>query len=157
MKSRFSPLFFAASLLFLPLSASISDTTPASASQQSILSPTPASPTTPQSTPEPTPLHVPTPEEIQTPSYEGAFAKMLLTLVGLIALVFMTVWLLRKLTQGKIGAFGKKHINVVERRPLSPKSILYIVEVGGKQILVAESQLEIKTLASLDGLSDETP
>lgn len=82
---------------------------------------------------------------------------MLLTLVGLIALVFMTVWLLRKLTQGKIGAFGKKHINVVERRPLSPKSILYIVEVGGKQILVAESQLEIKTLASLDGLSDETP
>lgn len=154
MKNRPSLLFLAASLLFLPLSASISDTKTSSSTQQSILAP-PIPPASPQSPSEPAPLHVPTPEEIQTPSYEGAFAKMLLTLVGLIALVFMTVWLLRKLTQGKIGAFGKKHINIVERRPLSPKSILYIVEVGGKQILVAESQLEIKTLATLDGLSEE--
>ena len=28
--------------------------------------------------------------------------------------------------------------------------MLYLIEVGGKQVLIAESQLEVRTVASLD-------
>lgn len=149
MKRIFSYFLFSLSLLAAPLSAAISDTTP---SQHSIL--TPKEPA-PSNAPEPAAHPIETPEETQSPTYQGAFTKMLLTLGGLLALVFLTVWLLRKLTQGKIGAFGKKQINVLERRPLSPKTVLYIVEVEGKKILVAESQLEIKRLATIDTFDED--
>jgi flagellar protein FliO/FliZ len=156
MKRTLPTLLAICTLLAFPL-ALRADTLP-SKEQQSILSPLPAQQTASTQTPKapeaPESLHVPTPDEIQMPTYEGAFLKMILTLVGLVALIFITVWLLRKLTQGKMGSFGKKHINIIERKPLSPKTILYVLEVDGKQILVAESQLEIKTLATLDHFSE---
>lgn len=152
MKRFFSYLLLSSSLLILPLSAAISDTAPPASSQHSILTPKEPTQTT---TPDPTTPVVDANEEIPGPTYQGAFTKMLLTLGGLLALVFLTIWLLRKLTQGKIGSYGKKQINVLERRPLSPKTVLYIVEVEGKKILVAESQLEIKRLATIDLYSEE--
>jgi flagellar biogenesis protein FliO len=83
----------------------------------------------------------------QTSSYEHAFLKMILTLIGLLVLVFGTLWILRKLSHGKIGSFSSlKKIKIVEKRPLSPKTVLYLVEIGDKQIFLTESQLEVKTL-----------
>lgn len=156
MKRTLSTLLTFCSLLSMPLAFSGDTTSPQK--QQSILAPLPAEQTASTDAPKaqeaPESLHVPMPDEIQMPTYEGAFTKMILTLVGLVALIFITVWLLRRLTQGKIGSFGKKHINIIERKPLSPKTILYIVEVDGKQILVAESQLEIKALTTLDHFSE---
>ena len=162
MKRTVPTLLAICTLLTLPLA--LRAESPPSKEQQSILSPLPAAqtastnapnaPNAPKDPEAPESLHVPMPDEIQMPTYEGAFLKMILTLVGLVALVFISVWLLKKLTQGKIGSFGKKHINIIERKPLSPKTILYIIEVDGKQILVAESQLEIKTLATLDHFSE---
>ena len=81
------------------------------------------------------------------PSYEHAFIKMILTLIGLLALVFFTLWALRKLSHGKVGSFGsQKKIKILEKRPLSPKTVLYLLELDGKQVFIAESQLEVKTL-----------
>ncbi|MBM3207645.1 MAG: hypothetical protein FJZ57_03450 [Chlamydiae bacterium] len=135
--------------------------------QASILSPLPQQQNKPEDTPQTPPPQTP-PAQAQTqqtdkqdfqnpldndmtmPSYEGAIVKMLLTLVGLVGMVVMTVWVLKKLSQGRIGAFGKKQIAVIERRPLSPKTVLYIVEVSGKQVLIAESHLEVKALTTLD-------
>lgn len=83
-----------------------------------------------------------------TYSYENAFVKMLVTLGGLVFLVVATFWILRRLGKGKfkMGAAGRS-VNIIDRRPLSPKTMLYIVEVEGKQILVSESQLEVRTLS----------
>ena len=39
-------------------------------------------------------------------------------------------------------------IQVLEKRMLSPKSILYLIEVEGQKVLVAESQHEIRRLES---------
>ena len=87
------------------------------------------------------------------PSYRGAFAKMMLSLFGLIALIIFCAWTLRKLASGRLRQINQgKAIKILERRPLSPKSILYLVEVSGKKILMAESQIEIRTLATLDTL-----
>jgi flagellar biogenesis protein FliO len=86
-----------------------------------------------------------------TASYEGAFIKMILTLGGLVLVVFLTIWVLRRLGQGRFRSLGaNRAIQIIEKRALSPKSILYIVEVGSKQILIVESQFEVRKLTTLD-------
>jgi len=90
-----------------------------------------------------------------TESYETAFMKTVVALVGLLLLIFLTVWMLKKISRGRISSFNyQKSIKVLEKRPLSPKSILYLVEVSGKQVLIAESQFEVRAVATLE--SSET-
>lgn len=82
------------------------------------------------------------------PSYEATFFKMLLTLAGLIILVFLTIWILKKATNGRFGSMGsQKKINILEKKPLSPKTLLYLIELDGKKILISESQLEVRTIS----------
>lgn len=86
-----------------------------------------------------------------TMPHQEHFTKTLSVLVGLLVLVFLTVWLFRRLSFGKFstsrGSNGS--IQILSRRPISPKTMLYVVEADGKKTLIAESQLEVKTLAQL--------
>jgi len=89
-------------------------------------------------------------------SYKGAFLRMMLTLLGLLALIVVSVWMLRRVSQGKMKQMNSgRSIKVIERRPLSAKSILYLVEIDGKRVVVAESHLEVRTIANLDTLPEE--
>ncbi len=82
------------------------------------------------------------------PSYEATFIKMILTLGGLLALVFLTIWVLKKVSNGRFGSMGsQKKINILEKKPLSPKTLLYLIELDGKKILISESQLEVRTIS----------
>ncbi len=99
----------------------------------------------------PTPL--PSPTEITT-SYEGAFIRMLVTLLGLLVLVFATFWILRRLGKGKFKLGSGRTINIIEKRALSPKSVLYIVEIGNKKVLISESQLEVRALTCIEEVPD---
>lgn len=106
--------------------------------------------------PEPTqasPAPLPSSKEM-TNSYENAFVRMLVTLLGLVLLVFATFWILRKLGKGKFRMGSGNSINVLERRALSPKSMLYIVQIGNKKVLISESQLEVRALTSLEELPE---
>lgn len=88
-----------------------------------------------------------------TESYETAFVKTIVVLVGLLVLVILTIWMFRKISHGRFRGMNMlKSIKVLEKRPLSPKSMLYLVEVSGKQILLAESQLDVRNVATLDYL-----
>jgi flagellar biogenesis protein FliO len=103
-----------------------------------------------EAAPEPLP-------SIEAPSFESAFVKMLVSLGGLILLVAGTIWVLRKLSHGRFGKFSNvSSIGVLEKRPLSPKSMLYLVQVGSKRILIAESQLEVRTLATMNDTPEES-
>ena len=85
---------------------------------------------------------------VKPPSYEHALGKMLLTLVGLIPLIFLTVWMMRRLSSGRlVRGNTTQSIKILEKRPLSQKSMLYLVEVDGKRILISESQLEVRPLS----------
>lgn len=90
------------------------------------------------------------------PGYEGAFLKMFLALIALIVGIFFTVWLLKKLSQGKWSqGNSNRAIKIIEKRPLSPKTMLYIIDVDGQQSVIAESQLEVKHLMNLEEFRDE--
>jgi len=97
---------------------------------------------------------LPVPQEISTQEvmqgYEGAFFKMFATLIALLLGIFGAVWALKKLSQGRLSASNNsRSIKVLERRALSHKTVLYLIEADGKKALIAESQLEIKRLIEL--------
>ncbi len=91
-----------------------------------------------------------------TESYETAFIKTIVVLVGLLVLVILTVWMFKRISNGRLQTFNYlKSVKILEKRPLSPKSMLYLIEVSGKQVLIAESQLEVRTVATLDWLGSD--
>lgn len=89
-------------------------------------------------------------------TYKGAFTKMMLTLLGLIILIVISVWLLRRISHGRMKQMNYgRDIKILERRPLSAKSILYLVEISGKKVVIAESQIEVRAITTADHLSPE--
>lgn len=79
----------------------------------------------------------------------AAFGKMILSIALLIILMLASYWFIKKLIQQRLQKGGDgSAIQILERRVLSPKTMLYLVEIDQKKILIAESQLEIKRLDS---------
>ncbi len=84
------------------------------------------------------------------PFPDGAsFTRMWITIAAALVLLFVTLWLLRRFKTGHFKGFnsGSSTLNIVERRTLSPKTMLYIVEINNKRILISESQVEVRTLS----------
>jgi flagellar protein FliO/FliZ len=154
---KFFLTLFSFSLCCAPLSI-YAETAPAAQEQTE-----PVQNTTPSKPSIPTPSAIPGTEpqsELDQPaiSYESAFIKMLVTLGGLILLVFLTIWILRRLGQGRFRGLGsQRSIEILEKRPLSAKSMLYIVQIGNKQVLISESQFDVRHIATLDDPSEEMP
>ncbi|NGX51017.1 MAG: hypothetical protein K1060chlam2_00874 [Chlamydiae bacterium] len=89
-----------------------------------------------------------------TESYETAFIKTIVVLVAFLLLILLTIWMFKKISRGRMRTFNyHKTVKILEKRPLSPKSMLYLIEVGGKQVLIAESQFEVRTVVTLDDLT----
>jgi flagellar protein FliO/FliZ len=95
------------------------------------------------------------PTQNQPEEYGSAFVKMLIALAALFVIVIFVVWLLKSFARGRFSRVSSRHIEIIERRSLSPKSILYLVEVDGARILVAESQLEVRSLYQGIGASEK--
>lgn len=80
----------------------------------------------------------------------AAFVKMFLSLIVLVILLGVSYWFIRRLVQNRLQkGVGNAAIQILEKRMISPKTMLYLVEVEGKRILLAESHLEIKRLAEV--------
>lgn len=86
-----------------------------------------------------------------TKGYESTFIRTMVILLCILILVGLAVWMFRRLSHARLRTMNfHKSIKVIEKRPISPKSILYLIEVGGRQILIGESQLEIREITTLD-------
>ncbi len=95
-----------------------------------------------------------TPEEMTT-SYESAFAKMIFVLLGFVLFVGLGVWILRRVGKLRFKGMGaSRSIQILEKKALSPKSMLYLIEVDNKRVLISESQFEVRQLVTLDSNSD---
>lgn len=90
--------------------------------------------------------------QMPTGDLGAAFAKMLITLLALVLLLFISYWFLRKIIQNRLQkGVGNAAIQVIEKRMISPKTMLYLVEVDNKKVLLAESHLEVKRLEGWEG------
>ncbi|MFZ4772751.1 MAG: flagellar biosynthetic protein FliO [Chlamydiia bacterium] len=85
----------------------------------------------------------------QNKTFQNAIFKTFGSLVALISLVLFTIWLLKRISQNR-HTFGLKSqsMQILEKRQLSPKTTLFLMEVDGKKVVFAESMLEVKVLYS---------
>lgn len=68
------------------------------------------------------------------------FMNMLTTLGLIVAAIFLISWFLRRMVNTRIQQTNTiSLIKIVERRSLSPKAFLYLVEVHDKQFLIGET------------------
>lgn len=95
------------------------------------------------------------PTQKQTEEYGTAFVKMLIALAALFVIVIFVIWLLKSFARGRFSRVASRHIEIIERRSLSPKSVLFLIEVDGARILVAESQHEVRALYQGLGASEK--
>ena len=64
------------------------------------------------------------------PQYKPAFLKMFFILFALLALVFLTFWIFKKFTHIRLHQGNlTKSIKILEKRAISPKSFLYLIEI----------------------------
>lgn len=69
------------------------------------------------------------------------FVNMMATLGLIISLILIVAWFLKRmLNTRQEQANITSLIKVVERRSLSPKTAVYLLEIEGKSVLIAESQ-----------------
>ena len=79
----------------------------------------------------------------------ASFAKMMASFFLVIVLLIATYLLIKYAVKYRLEkGVGTKQIYILEKKMISPKTMLYLVEVENKKVLLAESQLEIKKLES---------
>ena len=112
-----------------------------------------ADPTTPAPVTQEEPIEA---LELHTSSYQALFFKMILALVVILVLATVAIYLMKTLSQTRIQQGNHyKNIKILEKRSISPKSVLYLIEVGGKKLLIGESQLELRELSHLNWVETE--
>lgn len=76
------------------------------------------------------------------------FLNMLATLGLVIGIILIAAWFLKRLLNTRIEQINTTStIKISERRALSPKTALYLLEIHGKTVLIAESQNGVTHLA----------
>jgi len=88
---------------------------------------------------------------IESDGYKSQFIKTIAAILIIIILVVLAVLIFRRFSGTRpLQMNNRKHIKVIERRPLSPNTYLYYIQVGNKQFVIAESKLDVRTVANLD-------
>jgi len=87
------------------------------------------------------------------------FLNMILNLGLIIAIVIAATWAVKRMSKTRLSkANHASIIKILEKRALTPKSAIYLVEIGGKTIVVGESTAGLHALAELEGIkiADDT-
>lgn len=73
-------------------------------------------------------------------NYWHDFVNMILTLLFVLALIFLTVWFLKRIMRSRVETLNRSTgIKILERRALGPKAALYLVDILGKGVVISES------------------
>lgn len=98
---------------------------------------------------DPFSLQEPPPEAVPAAdgTFIGEFFYMLLMLGLLISLVMFTSWFLKRMLHSRIEQMNSSStIKVLEKRSLSQKTHLYLIEHEGKSLLIAETPTHVVPL-----------
>jgi flagellar biosynthetic protein FliO len=99
-------------------------------------------------------------EEFKRPSedrFMSDFINMLFSLGLLVALILIVSWFLKKFLNTRIQQVNTTSlIKIIERRALTPKTTVYVLEVNNKQIVIAESSNGVTKLAENGFEKEET-
>lgn len=83
----------------------------------------------------------------QTFDYSKEIINMLLSLGSLLAIVISIGWFLKRFLSKRMELSNQSNkIKIVERRALSPKASLYLIEISGKKFVIGESAAGLTSL-----------
>ena len=83
--------------------------------------------------------------------YQKTFTKTVLYILGGLGSIFVLMIVMKRITTVRYSTGNQtSHMKIIERRAISPKTVLYLVQIGDKKIVLGESQLEIKRLIELE-------
>jgi flagellar biogenesis protein FliO len=91
-------------------------------------------------------------DDFSTPDSEisSQITSMIGTLVLMIAGIIFLAFMVKKFMNSRIQTINNLNaIKILEKRSLSPKSHLYLIEVQGKQLLISESQMGLQSIAEI--------
>ncbi len=79
-------------------------------------------------------------------NYKKILTETALMVLGLIGFILLTIYILKKLVVQKTFQMNReRHIKVIERRPLSAKTSLYLIQIGEEKIFLTESHLDVRS------------
>ncbi len=83
-------------------------------------------------------------------NYWTHFLKMTLIIGGLLLFCFICMKTMRSMGSRRL-LYGntRHHIKILERRPLSPKSTLFLIEIGGRGLIVSDSPGGVQFVAEV--------
>ena len=100
-------------------------------------------------------------EEIQKTSeepdnFQGKFMNMLFILALLIGFMIVASLMLKRMSRNRVSQINNQSvIKVLETRYLSPRATLYLLDIEGKEILIAESHSGVSHIASFPSSSSQ--
>lgn len=88
-------------------------------------------------------------------SFRDQILNTLFALAMVIGLLVLAGWLMRRLSRSRM-RYGNHahHIKVVERRPIAPKTTLYLLDIAGQGVVIADSPGGVRTLYELPAGTD---
>jgi|JI9StandDraft_1071089.scaffolds.fasta_scaffold28733_4 flagellar biogenesis protein FliO len=93
------------------------------------------------------------PPEFSTESYQKHFTKTFTLTILAIGVLLLAAYLVRRFTHNlPLQGNQRKNIKILERRPLSQNTQLYMVQIGKDYHILAESKLEVRNIATISGL-----
>lgn len=97
-------------------------------------------------------------EEKDGDRFLSEFINMLTTLGVIVAIILIATWFLKRMVNTKIEQLNTTSlIKIVERRTLTPKTSLYLVDIKGAGFILAESINGVTSLGSFDVNEIEKP
>jgi len=98
------------------------------------------------------------PATAQEDTFYKEFLNMLFTLGMILAVLLALSWVVRRMTNNRMKeANDTSAIKIIDRRSISPKTVIYLIDVNGKGIAVAESHTCVVHLGNVPVAKDEAP
>lgn len=86
-----------------------------------------------------------------TDHFFNEFINMMTTLGIIVAIVFIGTWFLKKILNTRIEQLNTSSlIKVIERRPINPKTTIFLLEIKGQGVILAESTNGVTQLGHFD-------
>lgn len=99
-----------------------------------------------QQTPPPSNIQV----ETEPDNFQAKFFNMLFFLALLIAFMLLASWAIKRIGKNRLNQLNSlSDIKIIETRYLSAKTTIYVLEIYGQNIVIAESHTGVTYLTSL--------
>lgn len=82
------------------------------------------------------------------------FFQMIMALVGVLALVFLIFWIMKKLN-ARIALYDSRNMKILERINLGPDKMLLLVSICGKCMVLGVTSSHTEKICELELTEDE--